>query len=342
MNHRWVYFFLVMGLVLVVTKSSYGTTHEFYKGKTGRIIVGAAPGGGFDTYARAIARHIGKHIPGNPAFIVENMPGAGHLIAANHVYKVAKPDGLTLGHFGGGLFIQQLLGRSGVEFDALKFEFLGVPVKESSTCVLTKASGITSMDKWFASKTPVKLGGNAPGVPTYDHPRILQAALGLPIQLVAGYKGTADIRLAAEAGEVAGACGFGWESVRATWTKGLQSGDVVVVLQALPKPHSELPNVPLAINFAKTEEARQLMQASIHDMNVILRTYVLPPGTPKERVRIVQKAFLDTMKDPEFVADAKKSKLDIDPVSGEDLERTVQGLFKINPTVVAQLKEIIK
>ncbi len=342
MKNRWARYILAAGLVLGVATLSHATTHEFYKGKTVRLVVGTAPGGGFDTYSRAIARHMGRQIPGNPTIIVENMPGAGQLVAANHVYKVAKPDGLTMGNFGGGLFVQQVLGRPGVEFDGLKFEFVGAPVRESSTCALTKASGITSMEKWMASKAPVKLGSTAPGGTTYDHSKILQAALGLPIHLVAGYKGTAEVRLAAESGEVEGACGFTWDSVKATWTKGLETGDAVVVLQVLPKPHPELPKVPLAIDFAKTEEGRQLIQAGIHDMNVILRPYALPPGTPKERVQLFRKAFVDTMKDPEFLADARKSKLDIDAVTGEELERTVHGLFKLDPKVVAQLKEIIK
>lgn len=218
----------ITGLVLLVG-TAHATTHEFYKGKTFRVIVGFPAGGGFDTYSRAIARHIGKHIPGNPTMVVENMPGAGSLIAANHLYKVAKPDGLTLGTINGGLFLQQLLGRPGIEFDALKFELLGAPAKDSSACALTKASGITSMERWMASRTPVKLGATAPGAITHDTPRVFQVALGLPIHLVAGYKGTADIRLAAESGEIAGGC-WAWESIKATWARGIKAGDVAVVV----------------------------------------------------------------------------------------------------------------
>ncbi len=312
----------------------------FYKGKTIRMVVGFSPGGGFDTYSRTIARHIGKHIPGYPTVIVENMTGAGSLIAANHVYKVAKPDGLTIGHFIGGLFLQQLLGQKGIEFDARKFEYIGAPVKDQVVCAFTKASGITSMEKWIGSKTPVKLGGSAPGSNTDDPPKILKAALGLPIQLISGYKGTADIRLAAESGEVAGGC-WGWDSIRATWRRGIESGEAVVVLQMLPQPHADLPKVPLAINFAKTEEARQLIQGGIHDISAINRPYVLSPGTSKEQVQTLRKAFLDTLRDDEFVADAKKSNLDFDPLTGEEVERIVTGLFKLDPALVAKLKDIL-
>ena len=311
----------------------------FYKGKSIRIIVATSAGGGFDTYTRIIARHLSQHLPGNPSVIVENMPGAGYLIGANHIYKVAKPDGLTMGHFQGGLFLEQLLGRPGTEFDALKYEFIGAPVQDNRACAFTKASGITSMEKWMAAKTPVKLGGIGGGAPD-DIARMLKAALGLPIQLMSGYKGTTEIRLAAESGELAGGC-WTWDSIRATWSKAVESGDAVVVLQILPKPHPELPKVPLAINLAKTEEARQLIKVGIQDPSDYYRRYVMPPGTPKDRVRIMRKAFQDTMSDPELLGETKKAKLDIEPVTGEELEKTVENLFKLNPSLVSKLKEIL-
>lgn len=313
----------------------------FFQGKTMRIVVGFAAGGGFDTYARVISRHMGKHIPGNPTIIVENMAGAGSLIAANHVYKVAKPDGLTLGHFGGGLFMQQLMGGPGIEFDAQKFEFLGVPVQDTRACALHKTSGITSMERWMAAKTPVKIGGTAPGDLVHDAPKVLQAALGLPIQLVAGYKGTADIRLGAESGELAGGC-WGWDSIRATWRKALESGDAVMVVQMVSKPHRELPNVPLAIKYAKTDEARQLIETGVTVPAITNRPYVAPPGTPKDRVQSLRKAFMAMMEDPEFKADATKSKLDLDPIGGEEVQKMISDLFKLPPSLVTRLKEALK
>ena len=211
----------------LLARTAHAATDDFYEGKTIRIVVGFAAGGGFDTYSRIIARHMGKHIPGKPTIVVENMTGAGSLIAANHVYKAAKPDGLTIGHFIGNLLMGQVLGRTGIEFDARKFEYIGIPVKDKPVCALTKRSGIRSMEEWTAAKTPVKLGGTAPGTTTDDIAKILKAALRLPIQLVAGYRGTADIRLAADSGELAGGC-WGWDSIRATWRKAIEDRKSVV------------------------------------------------------------------------------------------------------------------
>jgi len=332
---------LLMTALLLPSSISAAAADNYYQGKTIRIVVGFSAGGGFDTYARAIARHMGKHIPGQPAIVVENMTGAGSLIAANHVYNVAKPDGLTIGHFIGGLFLGQVLGQKGVQFDARKFEFIGAPITDHVVCAMTKASGITSVEKWLASKTPVKMGGIAPGTSTPDNAtRIFKAALGLPIQLVTGYKGTANVRLAAESGEIAGGC-WGWDSVKTTWRKAIESGDAVVVLQANRKNHPELPQIPQAIKLAKTEDARRIIDVGIHADSDIIRTYTLPPGTPKERVQTLRKAFDDTLKDAEFLADAKKSNLSVVPVSVEEIERDINALFKLDPGLVAKLKDLL-
>jgi tripartite-type tricarboxylate transporter receptor subunit TctC len=314
---------------------------SFFHGKTVRIIVGTSPGGGFDVYSRTLARHMGKYTTGNPNFIVENMPGAGHRIAANHVYKIARPDGLTLGNFFGGLLVGQVLSYSGIEFDAMRFEYVGVPVKDNPVCALTKASGITSYERWSAAKAPVKLGATgADDLMLYGIPKILNAALGLPVQVVAGYKGTSDIRLAAESGELAGGC-WGWESIRSTWRKAIENGDVNVVLQTVPKTQPDLSKVPLAVDMAKTDEGRQLIQTGIHNVSAITRPYVLPPGTPKDRVQILRKALAETIKDQEFLAEVKKLNLAVDPISGEELERIIHGLFKMKPEMLAKLKEIL-
>jgi tripartite-type tricarboxylate transporter receptor subunit TctC len=339
MNFRRLWLSVCLSFVL---SASAFAQEPFFQGKTVRIVVGFSPGGGFDVYSRAISRHLGRHIPGSPNVIVENMTGAGSLIAANSIYKVAKPDGLTLGNINGGLFMQQLLGAPGIEFDAVKFEHLGVPVKDKSVCVMTKASGFTSLEKWKAAKMPLKLGATGPGSATYNVPLILKEALGLPIQLVSGYKGIADVRLAVESGELAGVCGWTWDSLKATWPKALDSGDAVVVLQTVSQAISELPKIPLAINFAKSEDSRQLIQAGIHDVSDVTYSYVLPPGTPKDRVEGLRKAFAATMKDPEFLADTKKSRLGIDPLSGEELENTIGQLFRLSPSVVSKLKEVLK
>ena len=312
----------------------------FYQGKTIRLIVSQSPGGGFDTYSRTIARHMFKHIAGKPTIIVQNMPGAGNLIATNYLYNIAKPDGLTVGNFVGGVILEQLLGRKGIEFDARKFEWIGVPIRYHPVCVISKASGIANMDKWVSSKTPVKLGGTGPGSTSDQIPRILKAALGLPIQAVSGYKGTSDIRLAVEGGEVDGAC-FAWQSIKVTWRKALDAGDASVVLQVMPERHPDLPMIPLAINLAKTGESRSLLQAGVQNPATITLPYSMPPGTPKERVQELRRAFQETLRDKEFLAEAEKAKLDIDPMAGDEVERIVAGLFDLEPTLVAKLREIL-
>lgn len=340
MKNRWVGLILAAWFMLVVTTLSHATTHDFYKGKTVRIVVGFSPGGIFDTYSRTIGRHLGKHIPGNPTIVVENMTGAGGLIVVNHLYKVAKPDGLTIGNFHGGLLMGQILGRPGIEFDARKFEYIGVLAKQDNLCAFTKASGITSFEKWKTSKVAIKVGATAPGTSLFDVPRLLTAVFSLPTQVITGYKGFADIRLAVDGGELAGVCAS-WDSLKFTWGTQIESGDMFVVVQARQEPLPDLPKVPLAIDLAKTEEERQLIQVGIHDPALLALLYSFPPGTPKDRLEVLRKAFMDTMKAPDYAADAQKSKLSVDPASGEELERTVERLFKLSPAMVGRLKEIL-
>jgi tripartite-type tricarboxylate transporter receptor subunit TctC len=314
---------------------------QFYKGKTIRIIVGLSAGGGYDVYTRAVARHFGRHIPGNPAIVVENMVGAGSLIAANHVYKVARPDGLTIGHFLGGLFLQQVLGKPGIEFDGKKFGYVGAPAQDSQMLAVSKRSGITSAEQWLASRTLVKFGGVGAGSATDDLTKIAIATINAPIQLVSGYKGTADVRLAFNSGEIDGLTSA-WESFKSTWRKEVDAGEVRMILQAIPKPHPELLKVPRVIDYAKTELDRKVIQVGMHNYNPVARPYVLAPDTPKDRLALLRKAFMDTLKDPEFIADATKSKLDLSPLSGEDLEKTVLEIYGAEPDVVAKLKDILK
>ena len=331
----------LLGLLLFRASEQVFAQANFYEGKTIRFIVGFSAGGGYDAYTRTIARHMGKHVPGNPVFVVDNMPGAGSLISANYSYKVAKPDGLTIGHFIGGLFLQQLLGKPGVEFDSLKFEYIGVPAQDNFILGVAKSTGITAPEKWITSKQVVKFGGVATGSGTDDFPNLLKATISLPIQMVSGYKGTADIRLAFNSGEIAGLSNS-WESTKSTWKKELETGDFVPVLQVTNKPHPELPKLPLAVNLARTDDAKKLIQtvARVHGPSV--RPYVVPPGTPKDRVQILRKAFMDTMKDPEFLAEAKKASLDINPDDGADLEQNVKDIFKLDQSLIAKLKEILK
>jgi tripartite-type tricarboxylate transporter receptor subunit TctC len=269
------------------------------------------------------------------------MPGAGTLVAANAVYRGSKPDGLTVLNMHGGQVLSQILGRPGVGFDARKFVWVGAPARVSVACALTRRTGIATVGDWAHAGRPIKLGGIAPGDSTHDAVRILQATLGLPIQLVRGYKGTADIRLAAESGEVAGGC-WQWESMKATWRNALETGDVRVVLQVAATPLSDLPGVPNALDLAPTPDARRLLSSGIVVPTTIARLYALPPATPRERVATLRAAFLATLRDPKFLADARRANLEVDPVSGEEVERLVGELFHLDSAVVARLREILR
>jgi len=206
---------------------------------------------------------------------------------------------------------------------------------------VSKASGISSIRQWLGAKSPVKLGGIAPGTATSDIPRILISVLDLPAQVVDGYKGTADIRLAFNSGEIQG-LNNAWQSFKSTWRQEVESGNLMVVLQHSAKRHPDLPNVPIDIEFAKTAEGRRILQAAVHSLGPTARPFVLPPGTPKERVGMLRKAFAETMKDPAFLAEAKKGNLDITPAEGAELERNVREVFNLDAALTARLKDVLK
>jgi tripartite-type tricarboxylate transporter receptor subunit TctC len=339
-GRRWA----PLGVLLLVVATGVRAgaqepNEDFFRNQTIRIMVNAT-GGGFDVSARALARHLGRHIPGNPAAVVETMSGAGGLVAANYLYRVAKPDGLTLAHFSGDLLLGEVLGRPGIEFDARRFEYIGTGSNEHIACAFSRASGITSLDRWMSARTPVKLGGTAPGSNGDNATRILKAVLGLPIQLVSGYKGTAAIRLAVDSGELAGAC-FNWASMRTGWQHAIEAGEVVVVLQLAARPLADLPAVPLVTELAKTDDAKRLVATTILRASGLARPYAAPPGTPKDRVQILRRAFLATLQDPEYLAEAGKAKIEVHATRGEDVERLVADLFTIDPPTLTRLRAIL-
>jgi tripartite-type tricarboxylate transporter receptor subunit TctC len=341
LEKRWIFLVALLGFALVAASVSIATAEEFYKGKIIRFIVGYAPGGGFDTYTRLIARHFGKHVPGNPSTLVQNMPGAGTLISANYLYNKSKPDGLTVGNFISPLILEHAMGNKAVKYDGRKFDWLGMPTPDSVVCALTKASGIKTMDDWFASKREIKVGSAAPRGVTSVAPKLLKVAIGLPMRVVVGYRGTAKVRLAAESGEVDGGC-WAWQSIKSTWRRGLETGNVRVVLQLTLKSHPELKHIPLAVGYAKTEEARKLLKVVNDAYGSAYRPYAVPPGLPKDRLRLLQKAFLETLRDPELLAEAKKAKLEIDPMDGSTVKKTFASFYRYEPALLARIKEIIK
>jgi tripartite-type tricarboxylate transporter receptor subunit TctC len=314
---------------------------QFYSGKVLRIIVGYAPGGGYDTYSRLLARHLGKHIPGNPSVVVENMAGANSLISANHIYRIAKPDGLTMANFIGGLFLMQLLGKPGIEFDARKLEYVGAPSRDDFVVGVSKATGITSLDQWLANKTVVKFGGAAFGAGTDDIPVLLRAIIGLPIQMVTGYKGTSEMRLAFSSGEIGGISNS-WQSTRSTWRREVETGELQLLFQAGFKSHPDLTKYPIVGDYIKSEEGKKLLQALVQVHSTSVRPYVLPPNTPKERVQGLRNAFAETLKDSDFLAEARKANIEINGVGGEELAKSVQSVLQLESGLVARFKEILR
>jgi tripartite-type tricarboxylate transporter receptor subunit TctC len=323
-----------------LTSAFAASVEEFYKGKTIQFIVGGSAGGGYDAYTRLIARHFSQYVPGKPATVVQNMPGAAMLIAANYIFNSAPRDGTVIGHWSGPLILQHMMGNPAVQFEGRKFGWLGMPTADSLVCVTTDRSGIKTAEDWRKAKSRVKLGAIGPGTSGTDDTKLLAAATDFPLQLIEGYKGTADIRLAAETGELDGTCAFGWQSAKVTWVNALRAGQVHVVLQTMNEPHPELKGVPLAVEYAKTEEGKKLLRIA-SDLYGKQRLYSLPPQVPAERVRTLQQAFMSTMKDPQFLAEAEKAKLEIDPVDGPGIEKMVHGLYEIEPAIVNRIKQLL-
>jgi tripartite-type tricarboxylate transporter receptor subunit TctC len=330
-----------IALAFFVCAALVGSGHaQYYKGKTIHFNVGLSAGGGFDVYTRLIGRHFSKHVPGNPSIVVDNVTGAGGLILANQFYNNAKPDGLTIATYPGPIILRHVLGYKGVLLDGRKLRWLVALTPAAQACALSKASGIKSAEEWLASKRPIKLGGLAPGDDTIDLPKIVKATTNLPIQIIEGFKGVANVRLAVESGEVDGAC-FNWYGMKGTWQNRIESGDVRVVLQNLLEPHPDLKDVPLVTKFAKNREAAQLLESGLKAYAVPMYVYTAPPGTANERVETLRKAFMETLRDRAFIEESQKAKLDVEPIDGAELANIFASLYQIPANLVRQLGEIV-
>lgn len=333
----------LLAAVAVVVMSAGGAASaradDFFKDKTIRFIVGYSAGGSFDAYTRLIARHFSKHVPGAPNVIVENMTGAGGIIAANHLYNRANPDGLTIGAWAAPLVLQNVLGNDATKFDGRKFGYLGVPSPYDTVCTFNKASGIATMEDWIGAKRPVKISAIGPGTSTSDIPKLIKVALNLPMDVIDGYRGGAKARMAVESGEVDGYCGS-WQTIETVWKNAYETGNLRAVLQATLKSHPKYKQVPLAIDYAKTDEAKRLLKVadSAHGAQF---PYSVPPATPRERLETLQKAFITTLNDTDFLTEAKKSGLDIEPIDGPAIAETLASLYDIPQGMIAKLKEIL-
>jgi tripartite-type tricarboxylate transporter receptor subunit TctC len=310
---------------------------EFYKGKTINVVIGFSVGGGYDLYARLLAKYIGKHIPGNPTVIPQNMPGAGSLKAANYIFTAAPKDGTYFGTFARTTGINPLL-ESGATFDSRQFGWLGSVTDDVSLCVSWHATPIKTWQD-FISK-PSTMGGQGPSSEPDIFARLFKNVFGAPIKLVAGYPGTNEIALAMERGEVDGLCGISWSTVKTRHAQWLKEKKINLLVQASFKKVPELDDVPLAMDETKDKEKLQILKLILAAQQMA-RPFAAPPGIPAERKAVLVKAFDETMKDPDYLADAKKLDLDVNPVSGKELDELLAELYATPKDVVKRAGEAI-
>ncbi len=312
---------------------------EFYKGKNVDLYIGYSVGGGYDLYARMLAKHMGKHIAGNPNVVAKNMEGAGSLRLANWLDNVAPKDGTAFGTIGRGTGFDPLFGHKAAQFDATKFTWIGSANNEVSVCVAWHTSGITKFDDLFGRELIV--GGTGPAADTDQFPKVVNGVLGTKMRVIAGYPGGNDVGLAMERGEVQGRCGWSWSSVRSTQQKWLDDKKVHVLVQLALDKHPELPDVPLIMDLAKSDEQKQVLKL-IFARQVMGRPFLAPPGVPKDRAEALRKAFMDTMQDRDFLAESEKAQLEIVPVSGDDLQKLVAEIYATPPAIAQKAAALIK
>ncbi len=319
--------------------SSATRAEDFYAGKSIRFIVGYAAGGGYDTYTRAIARHIGKYIPGKPTTVVENMDGAGSLLAANYMFNKADPDGLVVGNFNSGMVTQQALDSRGVRFEARKFGWIGAPVKGFPVCMIMGFTGYKTLDDVMNNSEKIKFGGTRAGASSDDMPKLMNVLMGANFKVISGYKGTGPLRIALQRREVEGLCS-GFESMRVTARAMLDAeGDdkliPFIVHGKLEDP--EVKDLPQYMDIIKGDENKAAFKAWVNQFE-FQRPLMVPPKTPADRLQTLRTAMQKTLADPEFVAEAKKSKMLINNVTGEDIEKSVDEILSISPSVKKKLQ----
>jgi tripartite-type tricarboxylate transporter receptor subunit TctC len=311
----------------------------FYRGKSIDLYIGYSSGGGYDVYARALARHIGRHIPGNPTVVPKNMPGAGSLVLANWLYNVGPKDGAAFAMIGRGTAFDPLLVSKKAQFDASKFNWIGSMNDEVSVCVSWHTSGVTALEQVMQKELTV--GGTGPAADTDQFPKVLNGALGTKFKMVTGYPGGNDVDLAMERGEVMGRCGWSWSSVVATHQHWIDGKKINILVQLSLRKHGDLPNVPLIMDFAKTEEQQQIFKL-VFSRQPMGRPFLAPPGIPPERVAALRKAFSDTLADPQFLVEADKMKLEINPVAGDAVQRLVQEVYRTPPEIARRVADMLR
>jgi tripartite-type tricarboxylate transporter receptor subunit TctC len=314
---------------------------DFFKGRQINLIIGSSAGGGYDTYARLLGRHLGRHVPGEPAIVPSNMPGAGSNIAAAHIYNVAPKDGTTIGALQTAAVLDPLFAdKARLKHDSAKFIYLGSATVDYYICILRADAAVKDFKD--ALTREAIMGASAPGTSTRDFPALLNNAVGTKFRIVSGYPGTREITLAIEKGEVQGVCGFSWSSLLAQHPDWLRTGFIRVLVQENAKGHPDVNKlgVPHATDFARSPQDRATMDL-IYSSEIFGRPYVMPPGVPAERVAALRKAFMDTLRDPELKAEGDKLGLDLEPISGAELQEIAAKMYATPADVVERARQAV-
>ena len=314
---------------------------QFYRGKQISLVVGSSAGGGYDTYARLLARHFGGALPGNPTVVVQNMSGAGSNRAAGYIYSVAPKDGTAIGAIFPGAILQPLLSDVPVPHDPNKLIYLGSANSDVYVCYVRSDAPVKTF-KDVLSKELI-IGASNPGATTYDLPLLLNNVLGAKFRIVTGYPGSREITLALDRGEVQGACGIGWTGIELMHPDWFAKDTVRVLVQLSTKGHLDLNkrNVPRAGEFARNEDERRVIEL-VFSQGIFGRPYVLPPGVPPERVAALRQAFVAALNDKALRAEAAKMQLDVDAISGDALQKLVSDLYATPPHVIERAREALR
>jgi tripartite-type tricarboxylate transporter receptor subunit TctC len=317
------------------------SVEDFYRGKTVELYVGFSAGGGYDVYARLLSRYMGRHIPGNPAMVVKTMEGAGSVRLANYMYAVAPKDGTVIGTFARGVPLDPLFGNPGPQFkDASSFTYIGSANAEVSVCGVNPASGVRRFSDLFEKDLVV--GGFGAGTESEQHVKLSNAVLGTRFKLVRGYPGGNDVSLALARGEVQARCGWSWTSIRGGEQMAqVKDGSLVIIVQNSMEKHPDIPDVPLITDFVKSDEQRQMLSLVLAPQKMG-RPFFGTPGIPADRLTALQKAFTETMSDPQFLAEADKMQLEISPITGAEMQSIIQSAYATAPDLVKKTAEAIR
>jgi tripartite-type tricarboxylate transporter receptor subunit TctC len=339
MSFRLPYALLIMAACLAARGAlAQDAVEVFYRGKTVTITVGSAVGGGYDTYARLVGRHLGRYIPGNPTIVVQNIPGAGSNKAASYVALQAPKDGTAIGAVQAGAITWPLISDQPVAHDPSKFIMLGSVNRSVYFCVVRSDAPVKTFAEAFDKE--VIIGTSGEGASLRELPIMLINVLGVKLRLIGGYAGSREIMVAIERNEVQGMCGMDWSSFLTQQRDWISSGFVRLLAQEDLGGHPTMNElgVPRTITFAKTEEDRQVMEM-IYSQNLFGRPYLVPPGVPADRVAALRVAFSAMLQDTALLADAERSKLDIGPMGGEELQALVARLYALPPKVIERAKQ---